>query len=473
MERVKFQNIEYVTASFSELDEEMRCDAEYFLGTGLNDKPSRTGRSSIVFSQYGTSKELNEEGHGYPILRLNEFENCFLGTPRKNCAIISERTFDSFKVKQHDVLICRTNGNPKLVGKAAVSLRDEQFGFASYLFRVRTDEKFILPAALTAYLNSKYGRGEIEKFSMVSNQANFSPAKFRKIKIPVLPLSIQNFVSESIKEAYRSKHQSNKCYLEAEEILFSQLGLTNWKVKSKVFKQEGVQLRTENTINSNVSLNDMFMNNRLDAEFWQPRFLEAEKMLMNNGKFRPLSELAKLRKGSQARSAETLTSGIPYASIKDCDNLEVATTELTNRANPITVASGEIVFAITGATIGKTAINNTSTPIAISGDLLGIFTNDLPKNYLLVVLASRMIQDLAKRFTTGATNGHLAIRDVAKFPIPIIDKKSMKKIEDKMNTYFEQRIKCRELIEASKMAIEIFIETNEKTAVRYIKSHSI
>ena len=36
---------------------------------------------------------------------------------------------------------------------------------------------------LVAFLNSKYGREQINKQSMQSNQVNFSPAKFRKINI--------------------------------------------------------------------------------------------------------------------------------------------------------------------------------------------------------------------------------------------------------------------------------------------------
>ena len=83
MERIKYKNIEYVVAPLTELDVEMRCDAEFFLGIGLNDKPFRSGKDSTVFSQYGTSKELNEEGDGFPILRLNEFQDLFLGKPSK------------------------------------------------------------------------------------------------------------------------------------------------------------------------------------------------------------------------------------------------------------------------------------------------------------------------------------------------------------------------------------------------------
>ncbi len=45
------------------------------------------GADVEAFSQYGTSKELNEDGNGYPVLRLNEFDSFFIHEPAKYCDI--------------------------------------------------------------------------------------------------------------------------------------------------------------------------------------------------------------------------------------------------------------------------------------------------------------------------------------------------------------------------------------------------
>ena len=79
-------------------------------------KKSLTGAKIIDFVQYGTSEELNEDGIGYPILRLNEFDSNFIKTPSKSSNKISENVYENLKLYKDDVLICRTNGNPKLVG---------------------------------------------------------------------------------------------------------------------------------------------------------------------------------------------------------------------------------------------------------------------------------------------------------------------------------------------------------------------
>ena len=45
----------------------------------------KKGEDVIVFSQYGTSKDLNEVSLGYPVLRLNEFNYSFISAPAKYC----------------------------------------------------------------------------------------------------------------------------------------------------------------------------------------------------------------------------------------------------------------------------------------------------------------------------------------------------------------------------------------------------
>ena len=118
---------------------------------------SVTGADVEAFSQYGTSKELNEDGNGYPVLRLNEFDSFFIHEPAKYCDILDAETYNSLKLKKDDVLICRTNGNPRFVGKAALVPHDYEYAFASYLYRIRPNLDIINPATLVAYLNSKYG----------------------------------------------------------------------------------------------------------------------------------------------------------------------------------------------------------------------------------------------------------------------------------------------------------------------------
>jgi len=57
------------------------------------------GKDIIDFVQYGTSKDLNEEQKGYPILRLNEFDGLYIRKPSKFTGLITEETFSSLLLK--------------------------------------------------------------------------------------------------------------------------------------------------------------------------------------------------------------------------------------------------------------------------------------------------------------------------------------------------------------------------------------
>lgn len=138
-------------------------------------------------------------------------------------------------------------------------MEDKPYIFASYLFRIKTNEK-LNPETLTIFLNSKYGRMEIEKYSMVSNQANFSPAKFRELQIPLPSPSFQLSIGELVQTAYVEQEKSKSLYAEAEKTLLDALDLSDWKPT-----EENIDIKTSEEVR---------LFGRCDAEFFQPKYDE-------------------------------------------------------------------------------------------------------------------------------------------------------------------------------------------------------
>lgn len=136
-------------------NENFRLESEFHTARSFSSIESLTGEEITNFVQYGTSDELNENSLGYPVLRLNEFDSFFITTPSKYCDLIDENKYQTLKLMKNDVLICRTNGNPKLVGKSAIVAQDYDYAYASYLFKIRPIESLINAATLVTFLNSK------------------------------------------------------------------------------------------------------------------------------------------------------------------------------------------------------------------------------------------------------------------------------------------------------------------------------
>ena len=412
-----------------------------------------------AFSQYGTSKELNEVGNGYPVLRLNEFDSFFIHEPAKYCDIIDAETFNSLKLKKDDVLICRTNGNPKYVGKAALVPQDYEYAFASYLYRIRPQVDIINPSTLVAYLNSKYGRSEIERLSLVGNQANFSPAKFRQIEIPILDNNLQQIISESINLAYLKLQEAKDIYLRAETILIEELGFSTWKPS-----HEQIAIRT---------LLEAKNAERIDAEYYQPQYVEISNLLGNYGA-QTVSDSCKLRDKNYTPNKQIEYKYIELGDIGPYGDVLHHTFDfgksLPSRARRI-VHTGDVIISSIEGSLQKCAyITDDYDGALCSTGFYVIYSDIINPETLLVLFKSAPIQGLLKKNCAGAILSSFKKESLLNLEIPIINKDVQEKIAELIKKSFRLRKESETIIEASKLSIELAIEKDAQSAISYLEN---
>lgn len=440
-------------------DEDFRIEAEYW--NSNKNKLALKASEAISFSQYGTSKTLNEDKLGFPILRLNEFDSFFIGEPQKYTDKIDKETFSNLKLKKNDVLICRTNGNPKYVGRASIVPEDYDYGFASYLFRVRPDSKIINSATLVAYLNSKYGREEIEKYSLVSNQANFSPAKFRKIKLPQFSSILQEKIEDIIFDSYNYLKLSKKKYKDAEEILLDLFDFDNF-LRNILKKQLSVR-----------SLKDTMIFNRIDAEYFQPKYDD----LINKIKEKDsalLIDIVDIQKSVEPGSASYKAEGIPFVRVSDISKFGIdepkihLSPELFSKT--ISPQKDTILFSKDG-TCGIAYKFIDSNRIITSSALLHLSKKEdvnIDLDYLTLVLNSPIIQMQAERDAGGSIIKHWSVPQIEQVEIPIVEEYIQQDIGDKIRSSFLLRRISEKLIKTAQKAVEIAIEEREDDALTFI-----
>lgn len=440
-------------------DEDFRIEAEYW--NSNKNKLALKASEAISFSQYGTSKTLNEDKLGFPILRLNEFDSFFIGEPQKYTDKIDQETFSNLKVKKNDVLICRTNGNPKYVGRASIVPEDYDYGFASYLFRVRPDSKIINSATLVAYLNSKYGREEIEKYSLVSNQANFSPAKFRKIKLPQFSSILQEKIEDIIFDSHNHLKLSKKKYKDAEEILLDLFDFNNF-LRNILKRQISVK-----------SLKDTMIFNRIDAEYFQPKYDD----LINKIKEKDsalLIDIVDIQKSVEPGSASYKAEGIPFVRVADISKFGIdepkihLSPELFSKT--ISPQKDTILFSKDG-TCGIAYKFIDSNRIITSSALLHLSKKkdvNIDLDYLTLVLNSPIIQMQAERDAGGSIIKHWSVPQIEQVEIPIVEEDIQQDIGDKIRSSFLLRRISEKLIKTAQKAVEIAIEEGEDVALTFI-----
>ena len=435
-----------------------RLEADFFTAENLQGDNIVLAEKYLTRVQYGTSEFLNEEKKGYPILRLNEFESYFIKEPAKYCNIISQQQYEDLKLHKGDVLICRTNGNPDFVGRAAVIMEDFDYAFASYLFRVNVSDE-ITPEYFVAYLQSKYGRIEIDKNSMKGNQTNFSPAKLKDIKIPCFSNDFCLEITDKFNRAYDFQQCSKTDYKSAEKMLEESLGINQ-------SSNDSVSIKT---------LSESFnISGRLDAEYYQPKYEQIENQIASNN---TVYNSCKIYDKNFNPNDDIIYQYIELANVDLMGGIATPSSiigkELPSRARRL-VKTGQIIISSIEGSLQSCALITEQFNNAICST--GFFVLDSEKynpETLLVLFKSEPIQELLKKRCSGTILTAISKDELEKMPLPELDKGIQDQIADKVQESFRLRKKSKKLLDIAVKAVEMAIETDEETAIAWLKEQGV
>lgn len=431
-----------------------RLESEFFNAKSLLYTQILKGKDVIDEIQYGTSKYCDEESDGYPVLRLNELHNGFIETPQKYCHILSTDEFEKLRLKKGDVLIIRTNGNPNLVGQAAVVLDDTEFAFASYLFRVVPNGK-INSETLVAYLNCKYGRYEIDKNSMKGNQTNFSPAKFKDIAIPKLGRPFQTAIQKLFVDAHTLRNNANSIYNKAETVVNAIIGIPS-------VSTDGVSIK---------ALSASFKaSGRLDAEYYQPKYERYAKGL-NTGD--TVFSLCKIHDENFEPKGEECYSYIELANVGtegEIANVEtILGNELPTRARRKVKAGQVIVSSIEGSLQSCALIQPEYDGVLCSTGFYVLSSDSINSETLFILFKSEPIQALMKQRCSGTILTGITKDEFLSMPLPRIADETQNQIASIVRQAFSLRKQSEQLLDYAKRAVELAIEQGEDAAIAWLK----
>ena len=427
----------------------VRMESEFYNSNTVSYKNTVKASQIIDFSQYGTSKELNEMGEGYPVLRLNEFNYSFISHPDKYCSLLDIDAYHGLQLKKDDVLICRTNGNPKFVGRSAIVPKDYDYAFASYLFRIRPNRKYINSATLVAFLNSKYGRLEIEKYSMVGNQANFSPAKFREISIPVFSKDLNDKIEDITYRAFQKLEMSESLYSEAAHNMLECIDLYDFTARANYC--------------SVMTLKESFIETgRLDAEYYQPKYDSLFEKL-KDFPTATIKEIATIQKSIEPGSDAYQEEGIPFIRVANLSKFGLSNSDVkldtTQFADTIRPQKDTILLSKDGSVGIAYKMEETQDVITSSAILhLQLTTPNVLPDYLTLVLNSIVVKLQAGRDAGGSIIQHWKPSEIEHVIIPILPMNEQQMIANKIKQSFKMRKDAQDLLLQAKCIIETAIE---------------
>ncbi|GBD53290.1 N-6 DNA methylase [Microcystis aeruginosa NIES-298] len=418
---------------------------------------------NLTLIQYGISIEMNEEGEGIKIYRMNEIHNMLCDTEVSKFANISSVDIESFKLRDRDVLFNRTNSF-EFVGRTGIfkSFSDEDLVFASYLIRVRTEESKILPEYLVAFLNSKLGIWDLKRRARISiNQSNINAQELAAVKIPLLNIKFQIKLKKLFEKAHCDRLKAIAIYQQAEDLLLTELGLKDWKPT-----EESIAVK---------SFSESFLSSgRLDAEYYQPKYDEIETTIMKYG----FIELIKISKnvstGFTYDSADFVDNGIDIIRINnitqyglDLSNSVKISPDNSSLRLKDKVAPGAILISMSGS-IGLCCCIQDEINAFINQRIMKLYPVDFDGNVLAMIINSVIGKMQLHRVGTGGVQTNLSNSDILNLKIPKLPVSVQQSMSQSINKSLNFRQKSKQLLEIAKIGVEKAIETEEETATAWI-----
>lgn len=444
----------------SQLEGAMRLDAEYY-------QPEYLGfekRMKSEISQYKLWKGIkgkfitgpfgsefhveNYESNGrFRYIRGKDVKEFFL-TDNDN-VYIPKKDFDRLKkyaLCENDILISvvGTLGNVAIVEKSNMP---SIFSCKSTAFR--TDE--IDSYYFLAYLNSKYGRGFLERSVRGAVQTGLNIDDLKNLPIYVPATEKQNIIGKIIKDAQYELKNSKDLYKKAEELLLKELGLESFDI--------------EENLSTIVNFSDILEARRMDAEYFQEKY---EKLILKikNKNAKKLGGIVSMKKGFEPGSEEYQEEGKLFVRVSslskngiESNDQKYLSDELYNKLEKdYEPKVGEILLT-KDATPGIAYFIKEKVEGIISGGILRLkLKEDVEGEYLALCLNSIVGKMQAERDAGGSIIAHWKPEQIKNILIPILPKETQRKISDLVRQSHEARKYAKELLEEAKRKVENMIE---------------
>jgi type I restriction enzyme S subunit len=182
-------------------------------------KIAKDERGSFSNGPFGSdllSSELTESG--VPVIYIRDIRNGVFHW--KSNVFVSETKAESLPACQigfNDILVAKVGDPP---GIAAIYNSKERAIMTQDVIRIRLNDS-VQPQYVKHWINSHFGRIEIEKITIQGTRMRFSLGDFKKISIPLPPLSLQQRFAEVVQGIESQKAIAEAGLRRSEELMGS------------------------------------------------------------------------------------------------------------------------------------------------------------------------------------------------------------------------------------------------------------
>jgi restriction endonuclease S subunit len=455
---------------FSSLNLELRVDAEYYRAEVLDkinllDKKGNgtlSDHATFIIGPFGSTVTMDQyvPNSSFKYVRNRDINDFIISDDAP--AFIPEQVYNKlpqFHIRVNDLLVTVVG----TLGKVAIATKKD----ASSIFSCKSTiirSKKVDPFYLVAYLNSNVGQLFCLRGARGAIQQGLNLSDLKEIKV-FLPTDVfQKSIRSKVEEAFAIGNEAKKLYIQAEQILLSELGFLKWITKQQLSYVK--------------NYSDTQAKERIDAEYYRPIYEEIEKAIKTVRNYARLGDIVTITKCFEPGSEKYQEEGIPFLRVSNLskyginnDNQQYISDKVYKELEGYQPLAGEILLSKDATPGIAYYLKDKPVKMIPSSGILRLHIknkHEIIPEYLTLVLNSVIVQKQMERDVGGSIIDHWRLDQIKDVLIPILPIEQQKKISDKINQSFCDREKSKALLEIAKRGVEMAIEKTEKEAEKWI-----
>ncbi len=436
---------------------DFRIDADYYHPQKLNSLRILKNNSNIFLEDFILSVKKNEtpKDSNIEIYDTGAASSHIL---TKDLAQKEERTSLKRKAKSGDVIISRLRPYLKQVAYIPSFIDKAYLTTEFFVLRSKNKENvsFLIPFLLTKYVQEIlfWGQGGTQ-------HPRFQEYDLLNLPVPKNILGLREILNKLISKCCKLFLESDNFYSQAEQLLLSELGLTDWKSKHE--------------LSFIKNFFDTQEAERFDAEYFQPKYEEIiEAVKKYKGGFYELGNLVKIKDKNFTPKDDEEYKYIELANISANGEINGYTEnlgkELPSRARRKVQKDDLIVSSIEGSLDSIALISENLQNALCSTGFFVIQSENINSETLLILLKTKVGQLQLKRGCKGTILTATSKDELSKIVLPKIDSKIQEEIKKKITEMYETKKLSKFLLEIAKRGVEMAIEKNEQEAEKWINN---
>lgn len=459
--------MQYSTVNLSKTKDryDFRIDSEFYrtkfldLEKILNNKPLILLEEAALKVSDGTHFTPTYYEEGIPFLSAINIQENELDLSRNYQYISPEVHRGLYKrcdPKANDILLRKVGVGPRWA--CVVPENINEFSIFVSVAQIRCKPSKINRYFLSTFINCCYGQEQLLRFNKGISQPDLHLEDIRRLLIPNLNENFQKEIERLYLLRQSNINNSKKLFNEAEQILLSELGLTNWK--------PGHQL----SFVKNYS--DSKNADRIDAEYFQPIYDEIANAIKS---YRDGWDILGNHFIQNKRGFKIIPDDIySYVEIScvrtsdgDIEPLVLYGNELPPNAK-IKLLRDDILVSKVRPYRGAIGIIDSDNYVGSSAFTVLQPSGSITKEALIALLRTKPYLLLSLKFNTGTSYPTITDNDVLNFPIPLLSSDIQREIEKVISEAYKAKSASKKILDIAKHGVEIAIEKGEGEAQDWV-----